>query len=89
MTKAKASRGGKSGVFTIPAGAPFADALAAGILNRVGGDPLALADARILVPTRRAARALSEAFLRCGAGRPMILPAMTPLGDADEDELLL
>ena len=84
MTKPTA----RPGIFTIPPGAPFADALVAGLLARAGDDPLALADARILVPTRRAVRALSEAFLRRTGGRPMVLPAMVPLGDADEDDLL-
>lgn len=84
MTK----KGARSGLFTIPAGAPFADALAAGLLARAGDDPLALADARILVPTRRAARVLTEAFLRRTGGRPTVLPALLPLGDADEDDLL-
>ncbi len=84
MTEPKA----RPGIFTIPPGAPFADALVAGLLAMAGGDPLALADARILVPTRRAVRALAEAFLRRTGGRPMVLPAMVPLGDADEDDLL-
>ncbi len=72
-------------LYTIPAGLPFLDALAAGLAERSGAD--ALADARVLLPTRRACRALAEAFLRLGGGRPMLLPAMTPLGDVDEDEL--
>ena len=44
-------------VFTIPAGIPFARALAQGIAhNAKQDDPLALTQALILVPTRRAAR---------------------------------
>ena len=84
MTKPTA----RPGIFTIPPGTPFADALVAGLLAQAGDNPLALADARILVPTRRAVRALAEAFLRRTGGRPMVLPAMVPLGDADEDDLL-
>jgi len=76
-----------TGVFTIPAGAPFVDALAAGIAARAGGDPLALADIRVLLPTRRACRALRDAFLRRTDGRPTILPRMSPIGDVDPDAL--
>ncbi|MEQ8964398.1 MAG: double-strand break repair protein AddB [Azospirillaceae bacterium] len=76
------------GVFTIPAGAPFVDALAAGIVEHVApGDPLALADVRVLLPTRRACRALREAFLRRTEGRPTVLPRMSPIGDIDPDAL--
>lgn len=56
---------------------------------RPGGDPLALADVTVLVPTRRAARALREAFLAALGGRAAILPRIEPLGDIDEDALLL
>jgi ATP-dependent helicase/nuclease subunit B len=76
-------------VFTIPAGLPFVDALAAGILARAGEAPEVLADATVLLPTRRACRSLREAFLRRGDGPPLLLPRMMPLGDVDEDELAL
>lgn len=76
-------------VYTIPAGAPFVDRLAEGILARVGADPLALAAVTVLLPTRRACRSLREAFLRCSGGRPMLLPRMSPLGSVDTDALSL
>jgi ATP-dependent helicase/nuclease subunit B len=76
-------------VFTIPGGVPFVDALAEGIVDRVGADPLALAGVTVLLPTRRACRALREAFLRLAGGRPLLLPRMSPLGDLDDDELVL
>lgn len=41
-------------VYSFPAGAPFADWLAAFILERHGSDPMALADTVVLLPTRRA-----------------------------------
>jgi ATP-dependent helicase/nuclease subunit B len=73
-------------VFTIAAGTPFAEALALGVISRTGADdPLALADATIFLPTRRAARTLSEAFARV-LGGAALLPQIRPLGDADEDE---
>lgn len=76
-------------VYTIPVGEAFVDALARGILNQVGDAPEALARVRVLLPTRRACRSLREAFLRLSQGRPMLLPQMTPLGDVDEDGLVL
>lgn len=76
-------------VFTIPPGESFVDALAAGLMEETAGDPLALSSMLILLPTRRACRALREAFLRHSAGRPLLLPRLRPLGDADEEELSL
>ncbi|MBB6410154.1 double-strand break repair protein AddB [Mesorhizobium sangaii] len=88
---------GSSRVFSIPSGAPFlptlAEALLAGRLVpgfRFDGDPLALADVTIYVPTRRAARALRGAFVDSlaarGGGGSAILPVIRPLGEFDEDE---
>ena len=74
-------------LYTIPPGEAFVDVLARGLDERYGGDPLALSELLILLPTRRAVRALREAFLRRHDGRPRLLPAMRPLGDVDDDEL--
>ena len=73
-------------VYTIAGGKGFVDSLARGILRRY--DSAAIADMRILLPTRRACRALGEAFLRVTAGAPMLLPSMSPIGEIDEDEFL-
>ena len=43
----------------------------------------------ILLPTRRAARALAEAFLRASGGRPLLLPRITAFGALDEAPLTL
>ncbi len=75
-------------VFTIPAGQSFVDALAAGLLRRYGESPDSLAAATVLLPTRRACRALQAAFLRASGGAPLLLPRLLPLGDLDPDELL-
>src|SRR5690606_14911326 len=50
-----------------------------------GGDPLKLAEATIYVPTRRAARALRDAFVEKLGGVSAILPTIRPLGEFDED----
>lgn len=67
-------------VATVPPDAPFLDVLAA--------RPLA-PDTLIIMPTRRAARALAEAYLRRSAGAPMLLPRITALGAIDETPLAL
>ena len=43
----------------------------------------------ILLPTRRSARALAEAFLRVADGKPLLLPRITALGALDEAPLAL
>lgn len=75
-------------VFTIAPRLPFADTLAAGLLERCDADPMALAATTILLPTRRASRTLREAFLRRSGGAPLLLPRMLTVSDLDEDEAL-
>jgi len=78
-------------VFTIPAHRAFADALAAGLIAQYseqdGGDPLGLARAAILVPNNRAARAISDAFVRRAEGG-LLLPRLVAIGDPELDERL-
>jgi ATP-dependent helicase/nuclease subunit B len=83
-------------IFTVPPGQPFLTALAQAILRgdlpKPGGnapDPLDLPQYTILLPTRRAARALQEAFLKAGAGKAMLLPRITPIAEGQEDLGLL
>lgn len=71
-------------VFTIPAHRSFVDALAAGLLQSEGE---ALARTTVLLPSRRAVRALTEAFVRA-AGGGLLLPRMTVIGDVGEGEAL-
>ena len=73
-------------VFTIAPGLAFLDTLAAGLLARYGDDPLDLERVRVLLPTRRACRALDDAFLRARGGRALIAPAARAIGDLEEDE---
>ena len=75
-------------LFTIPPGAPFLDAIAAEWLGR-GADPMQTTEGLILLPTRRAARALADAFLHVSGGRPLLLPRITALGALDEAPLAL
>jgi len=75
-----------TGLFTIGIDRRFADDLARGVLAEHDGDPLALADLLILVPTRRSVRSLHEAFLRASDGKPTLLPRLVPLGDLDDSD---
>jgi ATP-dependent helicase/nuclease subunit B len=74
-------------LFTIPPHVPFLDTLAAAWLCE--DDPLAVARGIILLPTRRAARALAEAFLRGSGRRALLLPRIVALGALDEAPLAL
>ena len=76
-------------VFTIPAGAPFAETLARGLKARLKADtdPFALSRATVFLPTRRAMRTLADAFARV-LGGAVLLPEIRALGDVDEDEFL-
>ena len=74
-------------VLNIQSGASFVDTLAQTLLSHFSENPIALSSVRVLLPTRRACRALSEAFLRISDGQAVLLPRLTPLGDIDEDEL--
>jgi ATP-dependent helicase/nuclease subunit B len=76
-----------SGIFTIPASAPFGENLAQGVLARVEKQDFALAETIIYLPTRRAARNFGEAFARV-LGGAALLPQFRALGDAEEDDLL-
>ena len=81
-------------LFTMPPGTPFLERLAQALVadsslgGRFQGWPV-LADFTILLPTRRAVRALGDAFLRAGDGAAMLLPTIRALGDVDEEELVL
>lgn len=72
-------------VFTIPPHRAFADALAAGVIARHGGDPLGVARGLILLPNNRAARAVMDAFVRRSEGG-LLLPRLVPVGDPEIDD---
>ena len=85
MRKADRRSPGDPLVYTIPTHRSFADALAAGLIAEYSGDPLALARGRILLPTNRAVRTLTEAFVR-SSGSGLVLPRLIPIGDPELDD---
>ena len=81
----------KPGLYSIAAHRPFLAELAARVLaaSAADTDPLALARTTLLLPTRRACRAMQDMFLRLSDGAPLVLPRLVPIGDIDEDEMML
>jgi len=79
-------------VYSIAAHRGFADALVAGLIPRYGAGPMGLAGLTLLVPSQRAARTITEAFIRAmGAGgrvAGLLLPRLVAVGDLDLDEAL-
>ncbi len=72
-------------IATIGAHQSFLDVLARRWLDQAApGDPMAVARGLILLPTRRAARSLHEAFLRATNGKPLLLPRIEAIGAPDE-----
>ncbi len=74
--------------FTIPAHRSFVRDLASGLYLALGQghDPAALSEAIVLTPTRRGARALSEAFVEAAGGKAVLLPQIRALGDLEAGE---
>ena len=70
--------------FSIPAHRPFLSDLAGGLLTALG--PEGLGEAVVLLPSRRAARALAEAFMAVAGRSALLLPQIRALGDLDEGE---
>ncbi|WP_148300146.1 hypothetical protein, partial [Acetobacter papayae] len=74
-------------LLSIPAHLPFLDQLAARWMQAAGYDRETMGEGLIVLPGRRAARALTEAFLRRMDGGAMLLPRILPIGALDEAEL--
>ncbi len=78
-------------VYSIAAHRGFADALVAGLVPRYSEDNFGLARLTLLLPSARAARTLSEAFVRHAGetgGSGLLMPRMVMVGDLDLDEAL-
>ncbi|AHB49728.1 double-strand break repair protein AddB [Hyphomicrobium nitrativorans NL23] len=83
-------------IYTVEAGRPFLDCLAAAILDgtlpRAGGSApsvLDLPSITLYLPTRRATRALQDAFRRAAGGRALLLPKVVPVSEGEEDLSLI
>lgn len=74
-------------VYSIAAHRGFADALVAGLIPRYADPDTGLARLTLLLPSRRAERIVTEAFVRLSGGG-LLLPRMAMVGDLDLDETL-
>ena len=76
--------------FSIDAGRAFLADLACALRASINAEGGELSDALIYLPTRRAVRALGDAFIETAPeSRASLLPEIKALGDIDEDEFLL
>src|SRR6516165_9413667 len=78
-------------VFTIPASTPFVPTLIRALIDGTlvpgfpaARDPLALAQATLYLPTRRACRLARDLFLDVTQESAAILPRIVAIGDEDE-----
>ncbi len=82
-------------LYSIPPGEPFLYRLAEDVIAGAyfGGmrpdKPFGLADITIFLPTRRACRALREVFFDVTGETATLLPAITPIGDPDDEDAFL
>ena len=74
-------------VWSIAAHRGFADALVAGLVPRYREDRFGLARLTLLLPSQRAIRTVTEAFVRA-SGDGLLLPRLAVVGDLDLDETL-
>ncbi|WDI32586.1 double-strand break repair protein AddB [Hyphococcus flavus] len=75
--------------FSIPPGRAFLEDLAEGVVDACRKNDFQIPDVTIYLPTRRAMRALGDAFLKASHARAVLPPRIRALGDIDEDELVL
>lgn len=78
-------------LYSIAAHRGFADALVAGLVPRYREPGFGLARLTLLVPSTRARRTITEAFIRhfgAAGERGLLLPRMAVVGDLDLDEAL-
>ncbi|MEL6688282.1 MAG: PD-(D/E)XK nuclease family protein [Pseudomonadota bacterium] len=86
MSPSSAETSAMRSVYNMPSGVPFLRSLAKGLHAHYGD---ALQDGLVLLPTRRAARALEFSFVRQAAERGVsaaLLPRLRPLADINPDE---
>lgn len=72
-------------LYTIPPHRAFGDALANGLIQRFGADPMGLARGLVLLPNNRAKKAIQDAFVRASGGG-LLLPRLVAVGDPELDE---
>jgi ATP-dependent helicase/nuclease subunit B len=74
-------------IYSVAAHRGFADALVAGLIPRYREPGFGLARLTLLLPSQRAVRTVTEAFVRASGGA-LMLPSMAVVGDLDLDDTL-
>ncbi len=85
------SEAARPNIYSIAAHRGFADALVAGLVPRYAEGDFGLARLTLLLPSSRAARTISEAFIRHAGetgGKGLFMPRMMLVGDLDLDEAM-
>lgn len=75
--------------FSFAVGAGFLRSLAEHVLQEYGAGNTSLARVLILLPNRRACRALRDEFLDASGGKPLILPRIQPIGEVEDEALFI
>lgn len=73
---------------TLPLSGAFLKGLAQRICDLTQGDPLGMGGAVVLLPTRRACRALELLLLENSSNQATVLPKIIPMGEGDMDDLI-
>jgi ATP-dependent helicase/nuclease subunit B len=76
-------RSRRPSIYSIAPHKAFADALAAGMIDRFGKDKTGLARGLILLPNNRGVRTVTDAFVRRSEGGGLLLPRLVPIGDEE------
>lgn len=76
------------GCYNIPFHQTFSECLAANLLHSYQAHPFGLASVTLFLPTSRACLAMRDAFLRSSGSSSVIMPAMIPLAEVDENTML-
>jgi ATP-dependent helicase/nuclease subunit B len=83
-------------VFAVPPGVPFLQSLVQSILDGTlpgGGHakpgPLDLPDVTLILPTRRAVRAVQDTFLKAASNTALMLPKVLAISEGEEDLTLM
>lgn len=78
-----------SNIYTIQPNLPFADTIAKGIIEKYGDDPVTIANILLLVPNKRAAKTIKKSFFDLTGTDSTFIPRIQPIGDIDEQDLIL
>lgn len=79
----------QTNLYNIPASCSFTDTLAQRFSELYTADQAGLSKVVFLVPNRRTAISLKEAFIRHNGLKPAVLPRILPVGDLDDEDIFL